>query len=225
MGNLASLNSCPPPTFTITGSPGPGSPKDIFKKPDLSQSCSGLKWLFFFFIPMLMLKWNLQDKWLLSGGNSSPKRDEENELCVARAEATKTAVSDWLMCYILSEDWQEPYVKPLCDSVEDTSLISYYVISRGLGPVVKNNMLHMKYRFIGTGISYLWSWVYGFNNLFFQEGVWRRKALWRRASELHTMIEGEAKHSSPIDGLSLQMSWTTRMYVLTTEHIHTRHRS
>lgn len=104
------------------------------------------------------------------------------------------------ICYILSEDWQEPYVKPLCDSAEDTSLIPYYVISKGIGPVVKNNMLHMKYRFIRTQASYLWFWLYGFNNLFFQEGVWRRKALWRRASELHTMIEGEATHSSPIDG-------------------------
>lgn len=97
-----------------------------------------------------MLKMKSLRQMALDSGNSGPKREEENELSVMRAKATKTVVSDWLMCYILSEDWQEPYVKPLCHSVEDTSLTSN-VISKEIGPVVKNNMLHVKYRFIGPG--------------------------------------------------------------------------
>lgn len=92
----------------------------------------------------------------------APREKEENELSVVGAEATKTVVSDWLMCY--TEDWQEPYVKSPCDSVEDTSLTFYYVISKAIGPVVKNNMLHMKYRFIATRVSNLWFWAYAFNN-------------------------------------------------------------
>ena len=40
----------------------------------------------------------------LGSGNSSPKREAENELSVVRVEATKTVVSDWLMWSILSED-------------------------------------------------------------------------------------------------------------------------
>ena len=40
----------------------------------------------------------------LGSWNSSPKREAENELSVVRTEATKTAVSDWQMWSILSED-------------------------------------------------------------------------------------------------------------------------
>lgn len=45
---------------------------------------------------------------------------------------------------------------------------SLYVISKRIGPVVKNNMLRMKYRFIVTQESYLWSWFYEFHNPIFK---------------------------------------------------------
>jgi hypothetical protein len=37
------------------------------------------------------------------------------------AEATKVVEFDWLLNYLLSEDWQEPDVELSCDSTEDTS--------------------------------------------------------------------------------------------------------
>lgn len=40
-------------------------------------------------------------------------------------EATKTVVSDWLVYYLLNEDWQDP-VKLLCDCKEHISLISMW---------------------------------------------------------------------------------------------------
>lgn len=51
-----------------------------------------------------MLKMKSLRQMALDSGNSCPKRGEENELSVIRAKATKTAGSDGLMCYILSED-------------------------------------------------------------------------------------------------------------------------
>lgn len=82
MGNLASFSSFLTPTPTTTGSPGPGSPKEAKKKKaDLSQSCSGLKWHFFFLFLHWCWKWNLEDKWLLGGGNSSPERGRKWAFC------------------------------------------------------------------------------------------------------------------------------------------------
>lgn len=56
MGNLASLNNCPPLPPTIIGSPGPGSPKDVLKKAWFISILFRAKMTFFFYIPMLMLK-------------------------------------------------------------------------------------------------------------------------------------------------------------------------
>lgn len=51
-----------------------------------------------------MLKMKSLRQMALDSGTSGPKREEENELSVMRAKATKAVVSDWLMCYISSED-------------------------------------------------------------------------------------------------------------------------
>lgn len=88
--------------------------------------------------------------------------------------------------------------------MEDTSLISNYMISRGIGPVVKNNMLHMKHRFTGTWVSYLWSWVYGFNNLF-----------WKRVSEEEGPVAKGQRITHPERGAVLLMFLSHRRLVLT----------
>lgn len=99
------------------------------KQPGLSKSCADLKWHLkknYYYSSTDVENEIFKTNDFLGSGNSSPMREAENELSVVRTEATETAVSDWLMWSILSEDWQEPYVESSCDSVEDTSLISYF---------------------------------------------------------------------------------------------------